>query len=77
MRLGIESLYSMTNSRNLKEVQPRDSPFVTLAAFKHLLRRAISLSVTSTELHRNILHRNFLPNFVQTWEVQFLMFRYD
>ena len=34
VRLGtvLESEYSMKNSRNFKEVQPRNSSFVTLAA---------------------------------------------
>ena len=32
----LESEYSMTNSRNLKEVQPKDSSFVTLAVFNQI-----------------------------------------
>ena len=47
VRLGmeLESSYSMTNSKNLKKIQPIGSSFVTLAAFEHLLRRSISLSI--------------------------------
>ena len=51
VRLGTESesSYSITNSRNFKEVQPRDSSYETLAAFKILLRCAISLSTLFAE----------------------------
>ena len=51
VRLGTESesSYSMTNSRNLKEVLSRNFSFVALAAFKNLHSRAISLSITSAK----------------------------
>ena len=39
VRLGteLESKYSLTNSRNLKKVQPKDSSFVTLAVFNQIV----------------------------------------
>ena len=51
VRLGTElgSSCSITISRNVKEVQPRDSSFDTVATFKNHLRCVHSLSIPFLE----------------------------